>query len=385
MRARSTPSSRASAPACTPQEARGVPPGSRERSAREGPRRRAGGGREASQALTRAVCRPARDRRAEDLDSDQRRVHLEREHSADHRTGCDGGGGAHQPVRAQARLRNCSTSPTRGRRSNAVRRSPGAGRGARDARRRVARCAVHRHRHRAKRCSTASTSELSGYYLLGVESDGRDKDGKPHPIRIDVPRKGAVVRSRRQLVNAASDRPTPNSPRAAAARGAHLAADRRARCRCASLRSRCRGRSATRCSCCSTPTSAPTTPASKVVSRRLRHHQRRGAGGRQQVSRHAAAAGDERRPVAAAVHRRREPRARRLHAEARRRRRRSRRQRRASDPRCAARRQRAHAQRVDGRRPAGSRRAADADDRLPDQLRLGPRLPRGLRREDATG
>jgi len=60
------------------------------------------------------------------------------------------------------------------------------------------------------------SSELSGYYMLGVESDGRDKDGKPHPIRVDVPRKGAVVRSRRQLVNAASDRPAPRTPRAAA-------------------------------------------------------------------------------------------------------------------------------------------------------------------------
>jgi VWFA-related protein len=60
-------------------------------------------------------------------------------------------------------------------------------------------------------------SELSGYYLLGVESDGRDKDGKPHPIRVDVPRKGAIVRSRRQLVNAASDRPAPRTARAAAA------------------------------------------------------------------------------------------------------------------------------------------------------------------------
>jgi len=60
------------------------------------------------------------------------------------------------------------------------------------------------------------SSELSGYYLLGVESDGREKDGKPHPIRIEVPRKGAVVRSRRQLVNAASDRPAPKTPRAAA-------------------------------------------------------------------------------------------------------------------------------------------------------------------------
>jgi len=60
-------------------------------------------------------------------------------------------------------------------------------------------------------------SELSGYYLLGVESDGRDKDGKPHPIRVEVSRRGAIVRSRRQLINAASDRPAPRSPRAAAA------------------------------------------------------------------------------------------------------------------------------------------------------------------------
>jgi VWFA-related protein len=61
------------------------------------------------------------------------------------------------------------------------------------------------------------TSELSGYYMLGVESDGRDKDGKPHPIRVDVGRRGAIVRSRRQLINAASDRPAARSPRAAAA------------------------------------------------------------------------------------------------------------------------------------------------------------------------
>lgn len=64
-------------------------------------------------------------------------------------------------------------------------------------------------------------SELSGYYLLGVESEGRDKDGKPHPIRIDVTRKGAVVRSRLQLINAASDRPAPRTPRAAAAAALH--------------------------------------------------------------------------------------------------------------------------------------------------------------------
>jgi len=48
-------------------------------------------------------------------------------------------------------------------------------------------------------------AELSGYYLLGVESDPRDRDGKPHPVRIDVPRRGASVRSRRQILNTPSD------------------------------------------------------------------------------------------------------------------------------------------------------------------------------------
>jgi VWFA-related protein len=58
-------------------------------------------------------------------------------------------------------------------------------------------------------------AELSGYYLLGVESDPRDHDGKSHGIRIDVPRRGAIVRSRRQVLNAKSDRPAPRSPRTA--------------------------------------------------------------------------------------------------------------------------------------------------------------------------
>ena len=59
-------------------------------------------------------------------------------------------------------------------------------------------------------------SELSGYYLLGVESDARDKDGKAHSIRVDVARKGALVRARRQLIAVASDRGPARSPRAAA-------------------------------------------------------------------------------------------------------------------------------------------------------------------------
>jgi tetratricopeptide (TPR) repeat protein len=54
-------------------------------------------------------------------------------------------------------------------------------------------------------------AELSGYYLVGVQPDPRDRDGRSHPIRIDVPWNGAVVRSRRQLVNASPpvDRRSP--------------------------------------------------------------------------------------------------------------------------------------------------------------------------------
>ena len=43
-------------------------------------------------------------------------------------------------------------------------------------------------------------SELSGYYLLGVEADPSHRDGKPHAIRVEVTRAGATVRSRRQLI-----------------------------------------------------------------------------------------------------------------------------------------------------------------------------------------
>ena len=55
-------------------------------------------------------------------------------------------------------------------------------------------------------------AELSGYYLLAVESDPRDRDGKPHPIKVDVPRRGATVRTRRQFVSTAEETRT-RSPR----------------------------------------------------------------------------------------------------------------------------------------------------------------------------
>jgi VWFA-related protein len=56
-------------------------------------------------------------------------------------------------------------------------------------------------------------AELSGYYLLGVESEPGDRDGKPHTIRIDVQRRGATVRTRRQLLNVPTDLNQPRTVR----------------------------------------------------------------------------------------------------------------------------------------------------------------------------
>jgi VWFA-related protein len=61
-------------------------------------------------------------------------------------------------------------------------------------------------------------AELSGYYLVAVESDPRDRDGKAHPIRIDVRRRGATVRARRQFVSTAEDARV-RSPREAVTAG----------------------------------------------------------------------------------------------------------------------------------------------------------------------
>jgi VWFA-related protein len=58
-------------------------------------------------------------------------------------------------------------------------------------------------------------SELSGYYLLGLETNPIDRDGKRHSVKVAVGRSGASVRSRNQLMlPKGSDAPVP--PRAAA-------------------------------------------------------------------------------------------------------------------------------------------------------------------------
>jgi tetratricopeptide (TPR) repeat protein len=58
-------------------------------------------------------------------------------------------------------------------------------------------------------------TELSGYYLLGVESDPGDRDGKPHPIRVEVAGgRRATVRARRQYVSLETGAAEPaRSPR----------------------------------------------------------------------------------------------------------------------------------------------------------------------------
>jgi VWFA-related protein len=60
-------------------------------------------------------------------------------------------------------------------------------------------------------------SELSGYYLVGVESDPKDRDGKSHPIRVEVLRRGAQVRARRQLLIAPADQGVARTRHQAAA------------------------------------------------------------------------------------------------------------------------------------------------------------------------
>jgi tetratricopeptide (TPR) repeat protein len=44
-------------------------------------------------------------------------------------------------------------------------------------------------------------TELSGYYLVGVDADSRDRDGKPHPVRVDVSRQNVTIRARRTMLS----------------------------------------------------------------------------------------------------------------------------------------------------------------------------------------
>jgi len=55
-------------------------------------------------------------------------------------------------------------------------------------------------------------TELSGYYLVGVEADARDRDGKPHPVRVDLARQNLTIRARRTML-AGPDAAAPGANR----------------------------------------------------------------------------------------------------------------------------------------------------------------------------
>ena len=58
-------------------------------------------------------------------------------------------------------------------------------------------------------------TELAGYYLVGIESGSADKDGKAHPVRVEVRRRGLTVRTRRALLSLPDDFEPPKNPREA--------------------------------------------------------------------------------------------------------------------------------------------------------------------------
>ena len=62
-------------------------------------------------------------------------------------------------------------------------------------------------------------SELSGYYLIGVEAETRDREGKPRSLKVDVGRRGVTVRARRQIFPGPGDERSPLMPRDAVMAG----------------------------------------------------------------------------------------------------------------------------------------------------------------------
>lgn len=58
-------------------------------------------------------------------------------------------------------------------------------------------------------------SEMSGYYLLGLEADPADSNGRSHRIDIDVSRRGLSLRWRREVTGNFGTGPAPNPQRAA--------------------------------------------------------------------------------------------------------------------------------------------------------------------------
>ena len=161
-------------------------------------------------------------------------------------------------------------------------------------------------------------AELSGYYLLGVESNPADRDGKTHSVRDRGEPQGADASARAVR---SSRRSTTGSRRARETRSPPPSTRRcrSRRCRCAWPPSRCRGPKQGKVQLLIHADVGTDYSSAEERNDRLRDHRSRGPDGGQPDWRSAAAAGDERRAVGAAVYRRRERAARRVHAQARRR------------------------------------------------------------------
>ena len=173
-------------------------------------------------------------------------------------------------------------------------------------------------------------SEMSGYYLLGVESDPSDRDGKAHAMRVEVQGTNRPC-ARGGSCSWALRRSAPRGRVAARSRRGSARRCSCRRCRCASRRSRSKARSALVQLLIHAIGNEYTTAKSSIGYMIFDR-----AGRVVEASRPRCGSRPGRqRAVAARQSGRREPRARRLHDEAGDRRRRQERQRRAPDPRGA--------------------------------------------------
>ena len=193
-----------------------------------------------------------------------------------------------------------------------VRRSAGAIRRARAARRRGARDAVHRDRHRPRRCSSASNRRSPATTCSASNRTPRTRTARRTRCGSTCRASGAIVRSRRHVLN---------TPRPIAARAARVAAPggrggaRARRCSSSALPLRVasfslQGPERDKVQLLIHADIGTDYASSKVVSVGYVITDRERPHGGQQGRRHAAAADHDRRAVAAAVHGGREPAAR---------------------------------------------------------------------------
>ena len=283
-----------------------VPAGGRSRGARDGAQRQPAKARQTISALRALFAGAASDRRAEDAGPRHRRLRDRRQPGAPMSSSARLAAAARTSIYALKLDDQLFDITERARADRAVRRSPGAGRRARDARRRVARLAVQRHRHRRR---ALRPDRVGAVRLLPA----RRRIGRPRQGRQAAPdpRRRAAHGRDRAIAAAAAERRQRSAGAANAARGGRGRAELAAAVSALPLRVATfslQGPEADKVQLLIHADVGTDYSASQVVVARLHHHRQRRPDRRQPGGRRAAAAGDERRAVGAAVHRRREPR-----------------------------------------------------------------------------